>query len=127
MVSGGRWTLILLDYYGRRLGLRAWTHLDRLEGGDTGEQILRSYLQRIDAFRGVPRVWFHLEGTRACEDEAILGYLNTIGKELYSVHFRLPGVSGASAYLYGLSDPELLTRTSADGYPLPECEILTVL
>ena len=109
------------------MGFQARTHLDRLEGDYTGEEVLRSYLQRIDSYRGMPRIWLHLEGTQVCEEEAILGYLNTIGKKLYSAQFRLPGVSGASAYLYDLSDPELLIRASADGYPLPKCEILTVL
>jgi hypothetical protein len=121
VVSRGPWTFRLVEFYGRRLGLEGWTHLDRLQG-DTAEEILRAYLRRIDAFRGVPRVWFHLEGTAACEDQAIRGYLDAIGKRLHSVEHHLSWGHRISAHLYDLSDPELLARTSANRYGVPECD-----
>ena len=121
VVARGRWTFRLVDYYGSLLGLKEWTPLDRLKGEYTQEEILRSYLERIDAYRGSPRVWFHLEGTTPCEDEAILGYLNAIGLRLHSVEAHLEWGHRISGHLYDLSAPERLSATTADSYPLPEC------
>jgi hypothetical protein len=121
VVSRGRWTMYGVEYYGRRLNLPEWTHIDRLEGDHTAEQVLRGHLRRIDAFRGFPRVWFHLEGTVDCEDEAILGYLTAIGERLYSADFRLTGGETVYLRLYDLSDSELLGRADAGTYRVPEC------
>lgn len=41
VVSRGRWTLVIVEYYERRLLLGGWTHIDRLEGAHTEEQVLR--------------------------------------------------------------------------------------
>jgi len=125
VVSRGKWTFRLVDYYGSLLGLEEWTPLDRLKGEYTSEEILRSYLERIDAYRGSPRVWFHLEGTTPCEDETILGYLNAIGLRLHSVEAHLEWGHRISGHLYDLSVPERLSSTTADSYPLPECGLLT--
>jgi hypothetical protein len=57
----------------------------------------------------------------ACEDEAMLGYLSSIGERLYSVDFPINSLNRVSAHLYDLSDPELLGKTSADTYPVPDC------
>jgi 4-amino-4-deoxy-L-arabinose transferase-like glycosyltransferase len=122
VVSRGRWTRISTKYYGRRFGLEDLTHIDRVRGNYTAEQVLRGYLRRIDAFRGVPRTWFYFEGTVACEEEAILGYLTAIGMRLYSVDFPLNKVSKVSAHLYDLSDAELLGHADADTYQVPECK-----
>ena len=121
VVSRGTWTFRLVDYYGGLLGLEEWSPLDRLEGEYSAEEIMRSYLRRIDAYRGSPRVWFHLEGTTRCEDEAILRYLDAIGHRLHSVEAHLEWGHRISAHLYDLSDPELLDRASAETYPVPEC------
>ncbi|MGH7481740.1 MAG: ArnT family glycosyltransferase [Longimicrobiales bacterium] len=121
IVSRGEWTLISMEYYGRRFGIEDWTHLDRLRGDYTAEEILRGYLRGIDAFRGVPRAWFYLEGTVACEDDAMLGYLSVIGTRLYSIDFPINRFNRISAHLYDLSDPELLGKTNADTYQVPEC------
>jgi hypothetical protein len=129
VAARGQWTSMLVEYYGSRLGLDQRTHLDRLQGDHTDEEILRAYLRRIDAFRGDPRVWFHLEQTIACEDEAILGYLDAIGRRLYSAesHLRPTTLRGAhriSTHLYDLSDRRLLGRTNAERYAVPKCEML---
>jgi hypothetical protein len=123
VVSRGRWTLVMVEYYERRLLLGGWTHIDRLEGAHTEEQVLRGYLRGVDAFRGVPRVWFHLEGTAACEDEAILGYLTAIGKRLHSVDYRQNVGETVYVRLYDLSDAEFLGRADADTYRLPKCTV----
>jgi hypothetical protein len=115
------WARISTKYYGRRFGLEDWTYIDRLRGARTNEQVLRGYLRSIDAFRGVPRTWFYLEGTADCEDEAILGYLTAIGKKLYSVDFPITKVDKVSAHLYDLSDAKLLGHADADTYQVPEC------
>jgi hypothetical protein len=124
VVARGTWTFRLVDYYGDLLGLEDWSRLDRLEGEYSTEEILRSYLQRIDAYRGSPRVWFHLEGTTPCEEEAILGYLDAIGRRLHFVEAHLEWGHRISGHLYDLSDPVPLASTSADRYGLPQCELL---
>jgi hypothetical protein len=121
VVARGMWTYELVNYYGALLGLERWTPLDRLEGDFTANEILRSYLKRIDAYRGWPRIWFHLEGTKSCEDEAILGYLNAIGRRLHTVQAHLEWGHRISGHLYDLSDPALLASTNSDSYPLPDC------
>lgn len=122
-VAGGPWAFRLVDYYGARLGLEGWVRLDRSPDDSTVQEILRTDLRRIDTARGAPRLWVHLEGTMVCEEEAILGYLSAIGQWRYSVEFHLPWGHRISAHLYDLSDPALLARTSAETYPLPECEL----
>ena len=120
-VSRGEWTLISVEYYGRRLGIMEWTHIPRLKGSHTAEQILRGYLSALDAFRGNSRAWLYLEGTVPCEDEAMVGYLMAIGKRLHSARFDVNEANRVSAHLFDLSDPAMLARTSAETYPVPEC------
>lgn len=123
VVSRGVWTFRLVEYYGGLLGLEKWTPLDRLEGQHTTEEVLRSYLRRLDPYRGSPRVWFHLEGTTPCEDETILGYLNAIGTGLYSIEAHLEWGHRISGHLFDLSDPAHLATATADSYPLPSCGV----
>lgn len=121
VVSRGLWARISAEYYGRRFGMEGWYHLDRLRGGSyTAEDILRGYLREIDAYRGAPRAWFYLDGTVACEEEAMLGYLTAIGRPLHSV-VEPVGKDAVSAHLYDLSDPARLRNADADTYPVPVC------
>lgn len=120
MVSRGRWTLVSVEYYGRRFDLEGWTHLERV-GADTAEEVLRGYLRAMDAFRGAPRAWLYLEGTVPCEDEAMVGYLSTIGERLHGVRFGANPKNTMAAYLFDLSDPGRLSTTTADTYAVPVC------
>jgi hypothetical protein len=97
--------------------------LERSRADSTDEEVLRAYLRRIDGLRGASGVWVHLEGTRVCEEQAILGYLDDIGRRRHSIEHHLPWGHRISAHLYDLSDPALLARTSADSAPLPDCEV----
>lgn len=127
IVARGRWTFRLVDYYAARLGIDEWTPMDRLEGAHRPEVVLRSYLRRIDAYRGMPRIWFHLEGTTPCEEEAILGYLEAIGERRHSIAAHLEWGHRISGYLYDLSRPAGLRSATAGGYPLPDCPLATGL
>jgi hypothetical protein len=123
LVAGGPWAFRLVDYYGDRLGLEPWVRLVGSPADSTDEQVLRTYLRRIDGSRGEPGVWVHLEGTRICEEEVILGYLDAIGRRRDSVQYHLPWGHRISAHLYDLSDAALVAGISADTYPLPPCEL----
>jgi hypothetical protein len=121
VVSRGVWARVMADYYGRRFGVEGWTHLDRLRGQYTAEEILRGYLDEIDAYRGAPRTWFYLDGLADCEREAMLGYLSAVGNEEYSIDSRVSRGGKVSAHLFDLSDPERLASASAATWPVPEC------
>ena len=121
VVSRGMWARIQAEYYGRRVGIEEWTHLDRLRGQYTAEEILRGYLKEIDAYRGSSRTWFYLDGLVDCERETMLGYLGAIGTELYSIDSRFMNRDVVSAHLYDLSDPERLRAANAVTWPVPEC------
>ena len=121
VVSRGMWARIQAEYYGRRVGIERWTHLDRLRGQYTAEEILRGYLKEIDAYRGSSRTWFYLDGLVDCERETMLGYLGAIGTELYSIDSRFMNRDVVSAHLYDLSDPERLGAANAATWPVPEC------
>ncbi len=121
VVSRGVWARVMADYYGHRFGVEGWTHLDRLRGQYTAEEILRGYLEGIDANRGSPRTWYYLDGLADCEREAMLGYLGAIGSEIYSVDSRVTKGGKVSAHLYDLSDPARLGAASAATWPVPEC------
>jgi hypothetical protein len=121
VVSRGIWARVSSTYYGNRFGVEGWTHLDRLWGQYTAEEVLRGYLSGIDAHRGSPRTWYYLDGLADCEREAMLGYLSAIGTEIYSVDSRISKGGKVSAHLYDLSDPELLGTASAATWPVPEC------
>ena len=113
------WGWMSTEYYGPRVGLEGWTHIAPLEGGVSIEEILRGYLRGIDDFRGEPRVWFFLDGTRACEDAAILGYLTAIGRRIQVVQATLSDRKSVSAHLYDLTDPALLELADAKTFPVP--------
>ena len=122
VMARDQWAQVSVEYYGRRrLGLEEWTEIAGSGESNTTEQYLRGFLHGIDAFRGVPRTWFYLDGTLPCEDEAILGYLNAIGRRVYSADFQLNRYSRISAHLYDLTEPELLGKTSAETYQVPDC------
>jgi hypothetical protein len=121
VVSRGASTFRLVGYYGDLLGLEGWVPLDRLEGRYSEEEILRSYLRRIEAYRGSPRVWFHLEGTTPCEDEAILGYLDSVGERIHAFEAHLEWGHRISAHLFDLSGPVPRSTATAEDYALPDC------
>jgi hypothetical protein len=115
------WGWISTEYYGHRLGLADWTLIAPLEGYPM-DQVLRDYLDQLDAFRGRSRVWVFLDRTWDCEEEAVLGYLGAIGRRRDVVEARISADEKVSAHLYDLSDPALLARASAEEYPVPaEC------
>jgi hypothetical protein len=123
VVSRGMWARVQAEYYGRRVGVEGWTHIDRVRGRHTAEEILREYLKEIDAYRGSPRAWFYLDGLVGCEQEAMRGYLGAIGTELYSIEppsFMNRDV--VSAHLYDLSDSDRLRTANAATWPVPECD-----
>jgi hypothetical protein len=122
VVSRGMWARVQAEYYGRRVGVEGWTHIDRLHGRHTAEEILRGYLKEIDAYRGSPRVWLYLDGLADCEREAMLEYLGATGTELYSIEASpFMNRDVVSAHLFDLSDPARLRATSAATWPVPEC------
>lgn len=102
-----------LEYYGNRFGISDW------RTGTCAIGNPRAYLEEIDTFRGVPRVWvvFTHVLRRYGESELILGYLRTIGSQKTALLDQM-GVSGTSAYLFDLSDRSRLERATASSYDL---------
>jgi hypothetical protein len=101
------------DYYGTRYGITNW------QAGVCARGNPREYLRQVDTFRGVGRVWvvFTHALPSLAEREAILGYLRAIGSQERALLDQLDDL-GTSAYLFDLSDPEKLARTTAGEYEL---------
>jgi len=96
-----------VDYYGERFGITEW------DAGTCHRSHPRAYLEELDAYRGLPRVWIiftHVVPIYA-EADVILGYLRTIGTEKKKIKQR-----GARAYLFDLSNPAMLSRATAENY-----------
>jgi hypothetical protein len=106
------------EYYGGRFGLEGWARIEPIQGRHPAERVVRSYLHGVDEFRGVSRTWFYFDGTTACEEQTILGYLDAIGRRVQGFQRSVKGGVTVSAYLYDLSDPDLLREASADDHPL---------
>jgi hypothetical protein len=105
-----------MEFYGRRLGYQDWIP------GNCYRGTPRAYLQELDALRGRPRVWilFAHAYDPYPEPRAMRSYLEAIGTEIDRVAdpFGTVGPLATEAYLYDLSDPARLGRTTADSHPL---------
>jgi hypothetical protein len=105
-----------MEFYGPRLGYRDWIKGNCYRGAP------RAYLQELDALRGRPRVWvlFTHAYDPYPEPRTMRSYLEAIGTEIDRVEdpFGTVGPLAAEAYLYDLSDPTRLARTTADAQPL---------
>jgi uncharacterized membrane protein len=106
-----------MEFYGPRLGYRDWI------AGNCNRGAPRAYLKELDALRGRPRVWvlFTHAYDPYPEPRAMRSYLEAIGTEIDRVEdpFETEGALAAEAYLYDLSDPVRLARTTAETHPLP--------
>jgi hypothetical protein len=100
-----------VDYYGDRFGIMEW------QAGICQRGNPRAYLEQLDAFRGLPRVWIvftHVLPFLYSESDVILDYLRTIGTEQKAFLGYLD-LTMTSAYLFDLSDQtRLRLATSAD-------------
>ena len=107
---GGRHAIA---FYGPRVGLGGWT-----QGGCHDNP--RAVLRELDGFRGRPRLWFFFTQSHGQEAVALRSYLRAIGRELDAVPdpagYR--GESETAAYLFDLSDPDLLGAATAESFPL---------
>jgi 4-amino-4-deoxy-L-arabinose transferase-like glycosyltransferase len=118
-LHGGRRAM---EFYGEQMGLFPW-----VAGQDHGFA-RRAYLREVDSLRGRPRVWFFFTHAKRCEPETVLSYLNVIGTQIERIEDRDDnrGKREAAAYLYDLSDPGHLARSTAASHPVPssakDCE-----
>jgi hypothetical protein len=108
-----------IDHYGARYGIPAGTYVL----GVCDESDVRAYLQDVDQFRGVPRLWviggsvrdFH--GPR----QAIGRYLQSIGLRRDSIVIASrarPPLDPVSAELFDLSDTVRLQSATAATFPV---------
>ena len=111
-----------MQFYGESMGLVPWK-----AGGSHGFAP-RAYLREVDLLRGNPRVWFFYTHAKWCQPEIVIDYLDSIGVRMQVIEDREGnrGKREAAAYLYDLSDPELLAGSSVASHPVPsnpmECE-----
>ena len=100
-----------VDYYSERFGITEW------DAGACHRGNPRAYLEELDAYRGSPRVWIIFTHVlpQYTEADVILGYLQTIGTERKALTQH-----GAVAYLFDLSDPDLLNRITVQDYAFEE-------
>jgi hypothetical protein len=101
-------------YYSGRYGLT----LDTTVMGHCSIGAPREYLRQLDQLRGRNRVWVVLTHDQRLGKEyaVIIDYLDRIGRRIETV--EVPGSSGrpmeaAAGYLYDLSDPTLLSKSSS--------------
>jgi hypothetical protein len=104
-----------VDWYGTRFDLGAWDPGSCRRGDD------RAYLAELDRYRGEPRVWVLFTHVTPAYDEGtlILDYLRTIGREVAHLDAWTDRAM-TSAYLFDLSDPERLARTTATDFAVPD-------
>jgi hypothetical protein len=106
-----------MSFYGPSYGLqpRDWT-TGVCEQNDT-----RAYIQDVDRYRGVRRLWVASGSTRPFRvaRASVLGYLNTIGVKKDSLEFPSLTMTSVSVELYDLSDPARLQAASAESFPVP--------
>jgi hypothetical protein len=111
-----------MEFYGEPLGLTPWV------AGQNHGFAPRAYLREVNAFRGRPRLWIFFTHAKRCEPETILSYLNAIGTEIDRIEDQDDnrGKREVAAYLFDLSDPERLARSSPRRQPIPsspyDCE-----
>jgi hypothetical protein len=107
-----------VDRYGSRYGIPAGTYV--LGVCDEGD--LRPFLQDVDQFRGLPRLWVisaSVPDFRVAR-QTIGRYLRSIGvrRDSIVVPGRAP-IDPVSAELYDLSDTARLRSESAAAFPVP--------
>jgi hypothetical protein len=106
-----------MSFYGPSYGVqpRDWT-TGVCEQNDT-----RAYIQDVDRYRGVRRLWVASGSTRPFRTAraSVLGYLNTIGVKKDSLEFPSLTMTSVSVELYDLSDPARLQAASAESFPVP--------
>jgi dolichyl-phosphate-mannose-protein mannosyltransferase len=102
-----------IEFYGPRVGLGGWTQ------GGCHDDVL-DFLRELDAFRGQPRLWFFFTQSHGQETTVIRSYLRTIGRERVAIPdpAGYGGEAETAAYLFDLSDPNLLGLVTADSFPL---------
>jgi Dolichyl-phosphate-mannose-protein mannosyltransferase len=106
-----------MSFYGPSYGLQPqdWT-TGVCEQNDT-----RAYIQDVDRYRGVRRLWVVSAATRPFRvaRASVLKYLNTIGVKKDSVEFPSLTMTSVSAELYDLSDPARLQAARAESFSVP--------
>jgi hypothetical protein len=106
-----------MSFYGPSYGLQPqdWT-TGVCEQNDT-----RAYIQDVDRYRGVRRLWVLSAATRPFRvaRASVLKYLKTIGVKEDSVEFPSLTMTTVSAELYDLSDPARLQAASAESFSVP--------
>jgi hypothetical protein len=113
------------QYYAARAGIRP----DQIVTGRCAAGQPRLYLQDLDRLRGRSRVWLVASHSRreGGEEALMVAYLDRIGRRLET--FSQGGSSGhsieaANAYLFDLSDPAALARSSWETQPIPAGPVL---
>jgi hypothetical protein len=109
---------LAMEYYGSRFGLSSWIQGDRHDGDFV------AHLREVDALRGNERAWLFYTHPRFCEKEVTRGYLETIGVEIDRIEdpYGNLGTGEAAAFLYNLSDPERLERSSPEAFSIDAVE-----
>jgi len=106
-----------MSFYGPSYGLQPqdWS-TGVCEQNDT-----RAYIQDVDRYRGVRRLWVVSGSTRPFRvaRASVLKYLNTIGVKKDSLELPSLTMTSVSVELYDLSDPARLQAASAESFPVP--------
>jgi len=106
-----------MNFYGPSYGLQPqdWS-TGVCEQNDT-----RAYIQDVDRYRGVRRLWVVSGSTRPFRvaRASVLKYLNTIGVKKDSLELPSLTMTSVSVELYDLSDPARLQAASAESFPVP--------
>jgi hypothetical protein len=106
-----------MSFYGPSYGLQRqdWTT------GVCSRDDTRAYVQDVDRYRGVRRLWVLSASSRPFRvvREAVQKYLNTIGVKKDSVEFPSLTMTSVSLELYDLSDTARLQVASAESFPVP--------
>lgn len=105
-----------MRFYGTPRGLKPW-----IAGGYPGADG-RANLRELDALRGRPRAWLFLTHIGGCRESLLRSYLEEIGTEIDVIEdpHGIRGMHKTTARLYDLSDPERLSRATAQRFPLVE-------
>ena len=106
-----------MSFYGPSYGLQPqdWS-TGVCEQNDT-----RAYIQDVDRYRGVRRLWVVSGSTRPFRvaRASVLKYLNTIGVKKDSLELPSLTMTSVSVELYDLSDPARLQAATAESFPVP--------
>jgi hypothetical protein len=106
-----------MSFYGPSYGLqpRDWT-TGVCEQNDT-----RAYIEDVDRYRGVRRLWVVSGSTRPFRvaRSSVQEYLNTIGVKKDSLELPSLTMTAVSVELYDLNDPARLQAARAESFPVP--------